>query len=106
MDGYSDVSLSSFSVRGNRAQLKSDWYLPVHGTAFADFCTDNGIIVRNSTRAAIHEVRFKSIKAFPILVNRSSEVTLEGIRIEDSGTLNRAGRKQQDRRYLLGGGSY
>ncbi len=101
IDGYSDVSLSGFTVRGNRTQLKSDWYLPVHEAAFADFYADNGIVVRNSTHVAIHDVRFKSIRAFPILVNRSSDVTLEGIRIEDSGTLNRAGRNNTTGGILL-----
>src|SRR5689334_13415143 len=36
-DGASDLNLSGFEIRGNRTELKSDWYLPLKEAAFADF---------------------------------------------------------------------
>jgi Right handed beta helix region len=92
IDSASDVVLSGFNIRGNRKELKSDWYLPTKEAAFADFYTDNGILVKNSSRVTVSNVSFQSIKAFPVLVNASSAVTLDALKIEDCGTLNRAGR--------------
>ena len=101
VEGAEDVSLSGFAVRGNRTELKSDWYLPVKEEAFADFYSGNGIVVRESKRVAIRDVQFRLIRAFPVLVNQSAGVTIEGVRIEDCGTLNPAGRNNTTGGILL-----
>jgi parallel beta-helix repeat protein len=101
VNGAADVTLSGFSVRGNRKALKSDWYLPTGEMAFADFYTDNGIVVRKSSGVVIRDVRFRDIRAFPVLVNASSRVTVDAVRIEDCGTLNRAGRNNTTGGILL-----
>jgi hypothetical protein len=101
VDAALDVSLSGFQIRGNRTSLKSDWYLPPVETAFADFYTDNGIVIRHSSHVTVRDVSFQSIRAFPVLINSSSEVTLDGIKIENSGTLNSAGRNNTTGGILL-----
>jgi hypothetical protein len=101
IESASDVVLSGFTIRGNRTQLKSDWYLPDKEAAFADFYTDNGIVVRNSSHVTMHDISFRSIKAFPVIVNASSFITLDGLRVEDCGTLNRAGRNNTTGGVLL-----
>jgi hypothetical protein len=92
VNSSADVTLSGFTVRGNRRELKSEWYFPLHEAAFADFYADNGIVVRKSSAVSIRNVTFREIRAYPVLINSSSKVTVDGITIEDSGTLNRAGR--------------
>lgn len=99
--GASDVEISGFAVQGNRAELKSDWYLPLQEAPFADFYSDNGIVVRNSRQVVIRNVQLRRIRAFPVLINASSGVTLDTIKIEDSGTLNRGGRNNTTGGILL-----
>jgi hypothetical protein len=100
-DGASDLNLSGFGIRGNRTELKSDWYLPLKEAAFADFYSTNGIVVRNSSRVTVRGVRFSRIRAFPLIVNASSDVLVDAVRIEDCGTLNRAGRNNTTGGILL-----
>jgi hypothetical protein len=101
VNGASDVTLEDFGVRGNRTELKSDWYFPLNEAAFADFYSDNGIVVRNSSGVVIRGVRFQAIRAFSIVVNASSNVTIDSAKIEDCGTLNRAGRNNTTGGILL-----
>ncbi len=92
VDGASEVTLSGFEIRGNRTELKSPWYLPLKEAAFADFYPDNGILIRNTRRIIVRNVRLSAIRAFAVLVSASANVTLDALRISDSGTLNQAGR--------------
>jgi hypothetical protein len=101
VSGAQDVRLEGFTVRGNRTELKSDWYLPLHEAAFADFYSDNGIVVRKSSRVVIRNVQIRAIRAFPVLIHASSSVTVEAVKIEDCGTLNRAGRNNTTGGILL-----
>jgi len=101
VDGASEVSLSGFEIRGNRAELKSPWYLPLNEAAFAEFYPDNGILIRNARHAVVRNVRLSGIRTFPVLVGASSNVTLDGLRIADSGTLNQAGRNNTTGGILL-----
>jgi parallel beta-helix repeat protein len=101
VNGAFEVTLEGFTIRGDRTELKSDWYLPEHSEPFADFYTANGIVVRASDRVVVRGVKFASIRAFPILVNASSRVLIESVDIRDSGTLNRAGRNNTTGGILL-----
>jgi hypothetical protein len=100
-DGASDLIIEGFTIRGNRTDLKSDWYLPPGETPFADYFSDNGIVVRNSSGVAIRNVTMTGIRAFPVIVSASSDVMIDGVRIKDSGTLNRAGRNNTSGGILL-----
>ena len=100
-DGASDLTIEGLTIRGNRTELKSDWYLPPGETPFADYFSDSGIVVRNSSGVAIRNVTITGIRAFPVIVNASSDVAIDGVRIEDSGTLNRAGRNNTSGGILL-----
>jgi hypothetical protein len=101
VDGASNVTMEGFTVRGNRVELKSDWYFPLNEAAFADFYSDNGIVVRNSNHVVIRKVQFRDLRAFSVLVNASSSVTIDAVRIQDCGTLNRAGRNNTTGGILL-----
>jgi hypothetical protein len=101
VNGAYDVTLSGFTIRGNRTELKSDWYLPEHYEPFADYYTGNGIVVRKTERVVIRGVRFSGIRAFPILINASSHVLVESVDIADCGTLNREGRNNTTGGILL-----
>jgi hypothetical protein len=99
--GAFNVTISGFAIRGNRTELKSDWYLPEHYEQFADFYSANGLVVRGSDRVVVRGVTLTSIRAFPILINASSRVLIESVDIRDCGTLNRAGRNNTTGGILL-----
>ena len=101
LSGATDVTLTGFAIRGNRSELKSDWSLPLQETAFADFYSANGILARMSSNITIRDVSLSRIRAFPILINASSDIVIDGAKIEDSGTLNRAGRNNTTGGILL-----
>jgi hypothetical protein len=96
-----DVTLNSFIIRGNRKSLDSDWYLPLNEAPFADYYSDNGIVVRKSAGVTIRDMVFREIRAFPVLVNASRNLQVDGVTIEDCGTLNRAGRNNTTGGILL-----
>jgi len=100
-EGASGLTLEGFSIRGNRTELKSDWHLPPGEMPFADYFADNGIVVRKSAGVTIRNVTITGIRAFPVIVSGSSDVVIDGVRIEDSGTLNRAGRNNTSGGILL-----
>lgn len=101
VNGAFNVTLTGFAIRGNRTELKSDWYLPEHYEAFADYYTGNGIVVRKTDRLIVRGVQFRSIRAFPLLINASSHVLVESVDILDCGTLNQAGRNNTTGGILL-----
>ena len=105
IDSASNVTLSGFSIVGNRSDLKSDWYLPLKEAAFADYYTGNGIVVRNSANVTIRGVRISSIRAFPIIVNATSKTLIDSVTIKDSGTLNRDGHNNTTGGILIEEGS-
>lgn len=88
----SHVTLSRFQIKGNRAELKSDWYLPTDEAAFADYYPMNGIVIRDSSDVSVRNVRISGVRTFPVLVNAASGVTIDGVSIADSGTVNSSGR--------------
>lgn len=100
-EGVSDLTIEGLTIRGNRTELKSDWYLPPGEKPFADYFSDNGIVVRKSSGVTIRNVVLSGIRAFPVIVSASSGVVIDGVRISDSGTLNRAGRNNTSGGILL-----
>jgi hypothetical protein len=86
------VTLTDFAIEGDRAELKSAWYLPLDEAAFADYYPANGIVIRRSSGITVRGVAITRVRTFPILVNASSNVVVSGVRIADCGTLNPAGR--------------
>jgi hypothetical protein len=99
--GVSDLTLAGFTIRGNREDLKSTWELPPDEKPFADFFSDNGIVIRKSSHVTIRGIKFDHIKAFPVIVNVSSDITIDSVRIEDSGTLKPNGRNNTSGGILL-----
>ncbi len=104
-DRASNLTLSGFSIIGNRAEMKSEWYLPLQEAAFADYYTANGIVVRNSAAVTIRGISFSRIRAFPVIIDATSKSLIDSVTIEDSGTLNSAGYNNTTGGILLEEGS-
>ena len=87
IEAASDVRLTGFHIKGNRADLHSAKALPPDDVPFADFHVDNGVLIRRSNGVALAGVAFTAIRSFAVLANASARVKLTGIRVEDSGML-------------------
>ena len=95
------VLLRDFAVDGNREKLESRLGLPGYDTPFARFTPDNGVLAEGVSQLTIQGVRFREIAGFAILVSRSRHVTIDGVRVSDSGSRNRAGRNNTTGGILL-----
>jgi hypothetical protein len=85
------VRLRHFAIDGNRAALEQRTGLPGSNVTFAAFTCANGVLVADSTRVAIEDVRFRNIAGFAVLVTNSHAVTIDRVHVTDSGSRNPAG---------------
>jgi hypothetical protein len=87
----SRIRLSGFTIVGSRDGLASDWYLPPADRKFADYYDANGLLFTESSAIEIRNVALRSVKAFPVLITHCADISIEGVSIRDSGTLNAQG---------------
>lgn len=93
IEGGARVRLWDLSLDGNRDQVKvSPASLPPSDVRFADFYSNNGILAQNLDGFNLSKVSFRRIPGFAVLVAASSNVNIELCQVEDSGSLNAAGR--------------
>ena len=92
VEATAGVTLSGFEIVGDRTELRSAWHLPTGEKAFADYYPANGILIRHSSRVTVRDVGISRIRTFAVLINGSSRVVVDGVRIRESGTLNPSGR--------------
>lgn len=90
--GASGLTLTDFAIRGNRQDVKSLWQLPPDEKPFTEYFTENGVVIRKSSHVTLHGIRFDHIKSFAVIVNASSDIMIDAVRVEDSGTLKPNGR--------------
>lgn len=88
----SGLLLSGFRVEGNRSRLTRPLPLPPSDVPFAGFYSNNGILLREARKVVIRRIEFKNIANYPLLISACSNVLVEEVKIEDSGSLNSAGR--------------
>jgi hypothetical protein len=95
------VVLAGFAIDGNRAALERRAGLPPSDVPFCRFTEDNGILAEDVKGLAISDVRLSNVAGFAILISRSSEVRIERVRVEDSGSRNTKGRNNTTGGILL-----
>jgi hypothetical protein len=95
------VLLRDFAVDGNRQKLEARLGLPGYDVPFARFTPGNGVLAVGVSQLAIRNVRFREIAGFAVLVSRSRQVTIDGVRVADSGSRNSAGRNNTTGGILL-----
>ncbi|MBI1792491.1 MAG: right-handed parallel beta-helix repeat-containing protein, partial [Acidobacteria bacterium] len=99
------IRMRDFSIDGNRAAIEKSAGLPPSNVPFARFTAGNGILIENSSEVEIAKVAFSEIAGFAILVNASRVVRIEGVRVENSGSRNAAGRNNATGGILIEEGS-
>lgn len=87
----SNLHVSGFRIAGSRTALQSNWYLPAADQPFSAYYDSNGLLLTDSRGVEIRNLELEKIKAFPILITRCENVSIESVTIRDSGTLNSAG---------------
>ena len=99
--GATDLRLAGFRIEGRRAAIQKPIGLPAGDMAFARYYRNNGIEIENATRVWVHDVSFSEVANYPVLVSGSAGVRIEGLRIEDCGSLAANGRNNASGGILL-----
>lgn len=95
------VVLRDFTVDGNRQMLEARLGLPAYDVPFARFTPGNGVLAEGVSHLAVRNLRFREIAGFAILVSRSHQVVIDGVRVTESGSRNPAGRNNTTGGILL-----
>lgn len=82
------IRFSNFSIDGNRAALEKPLPMAPSGDAFATFYPNNGILVDETDGLSVEDVHFVNITNFAVLVNHSSNITINRVSVADSGSHN------------------
>jgi hypothetical protein len=92
VQGGRNIRLSGFTTDGNRAALEKPAGLPGSNVPFCRFTANNGILAENVRGLTISGVRIREVAGFAVLVSRSSQVRIERVQVDDSGSRNQRGR--------------
>ena len=103
--GSIGVTFRDFTIDGNRGILEQRAGLPDSITPFSKFTRANGILAEDARFLRVQNVRFREIAGFAVLAARSREVSIRGVRVEDSGSRNREGKNNTTGGILLEGGT-
>jgi len=95
------VRLHDFTIDGNRDALELRAPLPPSNLPFARYTRANGILAEGASSLTIERLQFRHIAGFAILVSASKDVTIERVRVSDSGSRNPLGRNNATGGILL-----
>jgi len=95
------VRFANFAIDGNRLSLEQRSGLPGFSTPFARFTIGNGILAASAASLKISNVRFANVPGFAILVSRCRDVSMESVRVVDSGSRTPSGRNNSTGGILL-----
>ncbi len=95
------VVLRDFTVDGNRRLTEARLDLPPYNLPFARFTPNNGVLAEGISHLAVSNVQFREISGFAILVSKARNVSIDGVRVADSGSRNLAGRNNTTGGILL-----
>ena len=82
------IKFTRFEVAGNRAALAKPAGLPPSDVTFARYTKNNGILAEKVNGLTITDLVLREVAGFPILVSASSNVRIEKIAVQDSGSEN------------------
>jgi len=99
--GARNIRFEKFSLEGNRAATGKPQALAPSDVPFSKWTRNNGLLLEGATGAIVAGVAMKEIAGFAILVNSSSKVLIDGITVENSGSVNATGRNNATGGILL-----
>jgi hypothetical protein len=95
------VTVSGITVDGNRDRLARPVEMAPSDRDFIGFYDRNGMIADGADGLVVRDVVFRNVANFAIVAARSKNVTIERVRVQDSGSLNRKGRNNTTGGILL-----
>jgi len=95
------ITLANLAIDGSRATFKARSGLPPSDTPFAAYYNNNGILLEGSRSVTIRGVSFTEVANYPVLVSHCSDVRIESVTVEDSGSLTDTGRNNGSGGILL-----
>jgi hypothetical protein len=95
------VRFLNFAIDGNRNALERPSDLPGFSTPFAHLTVRNGILAVGVAALQISNVRFANVSGFAVLVSRSRDISIDAVRIVDSGSRTPGGRNNATGGILL-----
>ena len=104
--GATNLRFDGFHIDGNRVALGRPVGLPTGDVPFARYYRNNGIVIENAASVSIRNVSFTGVANYPVLVSASSGVRIEGVRVEDCGSLAANGRNNASGGILLEEGTH
>lgn len=87
-----NVRFTGFTIDGTRDSKPERAGLPPSNVTFATFYRNNGLLALQVEELTISRVTFRRVWGFPVLVNASRRVRIQGIEVRDSGSRNDKGR--------------
>ncbi|MDQ6675707.1 MAG: right-handed parallel beta-helix repeat-containing protein [Acidobacteriota bacterium] len=90
-----------FEMAGSREAVGKPEGLPPSDVPFAKFTGNNGILVDGGKDVTVSDVTMREIAGFAVLVTASSQVRIERVSVEDSGSQNAKGRNNATGGILL-----
>jgi hypothetical protein len=87
-----NVYIHDLVIDGHRDATEVRQGLPPWNQPFTGFTQGNGIVIDGRRHVTIRNVTFRNIAGFAILVARSHDITIDQVRVEDSGSRDTAGR--------------
>lgn len=95
------VRIRDLTIDGNRDALEVRAGLPGYDVPFARFTRNNGVLAEGTADLSVENVSFRGIAGFAVLVSRGRNVTIQRVRIRESGSRNAAGRNNTTGGILL-----
>jgi hypothetical protein len=100
------ATIENLTLTGDRARSKLRVGLPPYDRTFISFYQGNGIVADGAHGLVIRNVALGEISGFAILVAAARDITIERVRIFDSGSLNEKGRNNTSGGILLEEGTF
>lgn len=99
--GCRDIAFRNFAIDGNRDAVATRLPMPPAEKSFASFVPNNGILMEDTQGFSANRLEFTRMAGFAILVNHSSNVSIDHLSVRDSGSLNAKGRNNTTGGILL-----
>jgi len=89
LSGGANANFHDFEIVGSRGALtQATQGLAPDDVPFVRFTKNSGILAENTKNLTISHIKMREMAGFGILVSHSSQVKIDNISVEDSGSLN------------------
>jgi hypothetical protein len=95
------VHVYGFAIDGARKAIEKPIDIAPDSSAFMIHFSNNGILIDDSKQVRLSDLEIREVAGFPVLASRTKGITVEKVKIEDSGGHNGSGRNNTTGGILL-----